>query len=171
MGSSCSTTTRVLVVGLSGVGKTHFLDMLAYNADTTKQPTTGFYEVVYREVCFVEYGGNVNLTTTMLHTEPFDAVVYIVCGETYDKHQLLQAKSHMLEAISRHHGVPLCVVVKGAPARNALVKVWREMQLDCLDPAIICMDFDKKQNFEEGCEKLFGWLGKLHIVTGSSASN
>lgn len=167
MGSSVVKPIRVLLVGLSGVGKTHFLDMLVYNADTTKQPTTGFYEVVHQSVCFVEYGGGV---TTMLHTEPFDAVVYIVCGETYSKQQLLQAKSHLLGTLVRHTGVPLCVVIK-SPKQNALGKVWKTMDLECLDPAIICMDFDKKESFEEGCRKLFGWLKNLHTVTGNNATN
>jgi hypothetical protein len=60
--------------------------------------------------------------------------------------------------------------VKGVRPQK-VERVWREMQLECLDPAIICMDFDEKRNFEEGCEKLFGWLKKLHIVTGNSATN
>lgn len=170
MGSSVvKPAIRVLLVGLSGVGKTHFLDMLVYNADTTKQPTTGFYEVMHQGVCFIEYGGSV--VNTVLHTDPFDAVVYIVCGETYSKQQLLQAKSHLLGTLVRHTGVPLCVVIKGSPGRSGPGRVWKTMDLECLNPAIICMDFDKKETFEEGCRKLFGWLKNLHTVTGNNATN
>lgn len=170
MGSSVVKPIRVLLVGLSGVGKTHFLDTLVYNADTTKQPTTGFYEVVHQGVCFIEYGGSV--VNTVLHTEPFDAVVYIVCGETFSKQQLLQAKSHLLGTLSKFPDIPLCIIIKNVSARGASkLSVWKTMDLECLDPAIICMDFDKKDSFEEGCRKLFGWLKNLHTVTGNSATN
>ncbi len=84
--SQSSSTIRVLVVGLTGSGKTHFLDLLSEEC-AAGRPTIGYHEVTYTyEGCrfiFTEYGGSVDWEKLiqMDTGPPFDCMYMIVREE------------------------------------------------------------------------------------------
>jgi hypothetical protein len=87
MGSSNSRFLEILVLGLPGVGKTYFLDMLFYEQGITKPPTNGYNEVRYKYkehlIHFVEFGGKNNWELMIKQLEiKFDCIYFIVPGES-----------------------------------------------------------------------------------------
>lgn len=85
--SKPATTLRVLVIGLSKAGKTHFLDMFHFGNDTTKFPTFGYHETTCRHdrytVHLVEYGGSIDWSSLLkTQQKSFDAFYLVINSET-----------------------------------------------------------------------------------------
>lgn len=151
----------VLVLGLSNVGKTHFLDLLVYNENTTKQPTFGFYEVNYQnKIDFVEFGGGI--PWTLNYHKSFNHVIMIV-DANYSKNELREAKSAMLIALSKFSNeIPLTILIKGSRTKILETYVLKHLQLKEIQEnrLVACqwINFDEKQSWTEGVSKLIEWI-------------
>jgi len=153
MGNSKS-KKNILVIGLSGVGKTHFLDILQYQGDTTKQPTKGYYtcSVLYDTtfITLIEYGA----TTPFNILHEFDAIFMLIRGD-YSMEKMLETKSYLLMCCDTLPEIPLAIIVAGKDEIKLNI-----LQLAHLKRPIcqIQMDFDNPNSWQKGCSKLFEWI-------------
>ena len=93
---------RILVLGLTNAGKTHFLDMFHFGSDSTKIPTYGYYETVFkhslskREIVLTEYGGDIKWKTVLKgQGHVFDAV-YMVIRSTASPEEIMESNNALL---------------------------------------------------------------------------
>lgn len=105
----------ILVIGLSGVGKTHFLDLFHYGPDSYKTPTNGFYEVKFNNCIFIEYGSNTSWSK-LLHQ--FDRIILIVDGNFSDMEMIL-SKTLLLSFLTKmDQKIPICILWKNKPSKK-----------------------------------------------------
>jgi hypothetical protein len=151
--SSSFDVINILVIGLSGVGKTHFLDLFNGASNLMKKPTNGFYEATYNnEFHFVEYGGK-SSWDHLFHN--YD-VIYMLIDNEYTQEQLLEARSAMLMMCLKLPDIPLVVIFKG----KGKLKHQEMLQLEEIalerKVGISHLDFDKDE-CQEGISRLFEW--------------
>jgi hypothetical protein len=157
MGSKPSSVViRVLVIGLSGVGKTHFLDMFDY-PNSNKIPTKGYYEntVKYEgfKIHLIEYGGQVEWGDKLCH-ENFDQI-YMFIDERYPIEKMLQANSLMLKMCHLLPGKPLVVCHLHCQQNH--------LQVNLNDRAVATCHLNfQVAEWQEGCSRLFSWTIKNH---------
>lgn len=148
-----SQTTRVLVIGLTGVGKTHFLDLLQYNGDTTKTPTNGYYECTYKGIHFIEYGGQMNWIP-LLH-DGFNCI-YMFIRNDYTIERQLEAKSALLMICRVLTNIPLAILFMGTKYENE-ERIKNRLQLQYIRQERIVATISLEKNWKEGLSRLFEW--------------
>jgi len=111
MGQNIVKNKRVLVIGLKGVGKTHFLDSFHYGSDTTKKPTHGYYEVNFKNTTWVELGGCSDWTKICRQLDSFDIICMIINMKDSIE-RLLESKSALLMMCREIPNVPVVILCK-----------------------------------------------------------
>jgi hypothetical protein len=93
---------HILVIGVQGAGKTHFLDMFYFGNDSTKIPTRGFHETVVhqpyckREIRLTEYGSHISHAAVLkAHKHHFDAI-YLVVRSNATEEELMESNNALL---------------------------------------------------------------------------
>jgi len=122
MGASHS-SIRILVVGLTGSGKTHLLDLLSGEC-AAGRPTNGYHEVTYDyegyRFIFTEYGGAVDWEKLIkLDTGPPFGCVYMVMGKkSLDTSRDFSPANNALLMLSTFFptNVPFAVIWNRSPA-------------------------------------------------------
>ena len=161
---------HVLLVGLSGVGKTHLLDLLQYNGDTMKQPTQGYYQYndKKRDILFTEYGATF-VNSCIVHSD-FTHICLMVDITDKTKKSLMQSKSLLFYVFHRFK-CPVCIIYKGPLADYEKEFFNKTLQLSLLQQHVnvsYChVDFDSKL-WTEGFSRLIEWIQR---VNGKTAMN
>lgn len=160
MGNKNSVVIRVLVIGLSGVGKTHFLDMFHY-PNSTKTPTKGYYEVTVpfgnsHKIELIEYGGQIEWNS-LCHNDGFDQI-YMLIDERYSTEKMLQANALMLKMCHMVPKIPLVVCYLHCQKKHLTLKSITDRKV-----AVCHLNFET-QEWQEGCSRLFTWTIKNHVV-------
>ena len=163
MGNTQSPPIVVLVLGLTNVGKTHFLDRLVYQSDTTKLPTIGFYQIStqYRgqTIDFVEYGGDI--PWSMEFHKSFDHVIMIV-DANYSKNQLREAKSALAMALTKlPNNIPLTYVIKGNNNEECVSAALQMQEMG--RQRKVAQQWIEKKSWEEGTSTLLEWIVKQQL--------
>jgi hypothetical protein len=161
MGNKQVKEKNILVLGLSGVGKTHFLDLLQFQGDTTKKPTKGYYtcSVLFDKntrINLIEYGATSPFN--LLHD--FDGIFVLIRAD-YSMEQMLETKSYLLMCCNqiKQKEIPIAILIIGSQHQQQnldilqLKYLMREKRCCCL-----CMDFDDVISWQRGCSKLFEWI-------------
>lgn len=151
MGSKPSSVIHIIVIGLSGVGKTHFLDLFNYASDLSKRPTLGYYEAKWDKFHMVEYGGK---TSWDYLFHDYD-IIYMIINDDYTIEKLLEAKSAMLMMCHKLPGKPLVVIFKGTKKVREdilqLEQIAKERKV-----GISHLNLDE-ETWKEGVSRLFKW--------------
>ncbi len=105
--------SHILVLGLSGSGKTHLLDFLSGEIDATRQPTNGYHEISYpferHNFIFTEYGGRTDWETLIkLDTRPYRCIYMIIRDSVKEANNALLMVANILS------GLPIAVVWNSA---------------------------------------------------------
>lgn len=156
--------THVLVVGLSGSGKTHFLDSLLYGVGSTALPTHGFYQVSYRDLVFTEYGGSIDWLKTLQATHHSFNAVYLVIRSTFSIELVCESNNALL-MLDRHFepGIPFCILWNGGESANRLTfKPGRPFRQHCVD-------FENPL-WLEGVWELFEWTTSTASLNSATRS-
>ena len=127
MGSAKSKgALRILVIGNHNAGKTHFLDMFHLGHDSTKVPTHGYYETVFKhqgvqDVILTEYGGSVEWAKVLRACQhSFDAI-YMVINTNSTREDVMECNNALLMMSELVPGVPIAVVWNVTePAKHTL---------------------------------------------------
>lgn len=155
----------VLVIGLKGVGKTHFLDLLEGHPNLQKLPTHGYHEAIIEDIIhFIEYG-NTNTKHKQLYHPHFDIILCLL-NTNYSEEECLISRSLLAQmAQLLPPNTPILIVYKGNRGNYDLEKMNEWLQLGFFAEqkrkvSFLYMDFDEKQSFEEGSRRLTEWIKK-----------
>lgn len=159
MGLSSSKTINVLVLGLSGAGKTHFLDLFHLGSDTTKFPTNGYYETVYyfEEYMFIltEYGGCTEWKSCI--DTPVHCIFWMVRGDT-----VMESNNALLMVSQWYPHVPIAVLWNGPPFSSQGFFYPKNRPV-----CSVTLNFEREVEWLEKTYKLFQWT--VDAVTNRTA--
>jgi len=167
MGQSHQKIVRVLVVGLSGMGKTHFLDMFNLGEDTIKMPTLGRYETSIRlessdtYIHLVEYGAQ-SVHAWLKYNrneEEYHAIYLVVCSNATPE-QLCESKNLVCSIDMLSH-LPLVVIYNVRGGGMSFEKRNKALQLGAMTGhrrvSAVDLKFDNSPTFANRVAKVFEW--------------
>lgn len=152
MGLSSSRSINVLVLGLSGAGKTHFLDLFHLGPDTTKVPTNGYYETVYyfeRNYTFIltEYGGSTDWRKCIDPEKPVHCIFWMVREES----DWMESNNALLMVSQWYKTIPVAVLWNG-------LKPPKGFQYPRHRPVCsVTLNFQSEVEWLEKAYRLFEW--------------
>lgn len=156
MGSSPSRTFHVLVIGLPGSGKSHFLDMFIYGNDSTKFPTQGFYEscttfeghLIYFYEC-----AQLQCLPLKRHISYNLVLLLMRADETFEYYQ--RSKNLLLHALKGDEKV--CLIFNHF--RGSVPKVCKAFKVPAKHQVrLISIDISDLQKWSETVFRLLQWL-------------
>jgi len=161
--SSPSTpTTFLLVLGLTSSGKTHFLDMFHFGADTTKRPTIGFYETRYENYILREIGGSMDWKNIIKSFDTVDGFILIVDTSSSDE-TIMQSRNLLLGACNLRENIPVIVLLnkKNPSVKVEYKKITELLQLNDLGHfrRVLALELDfETQQWQEKILKALEWI-------------
>jgi GTPase SAR1 family protein len=158
MGLSESKKIRVLLVGLTGSGKTHLLDFMTGESNTVRQPTIGYHEVTIqyegRSIIITEYGGTTDWEKLVqLDTDEFNCI-WMIIGHNADGAALSSSNNALLMVSSLLPNVPVAIV-NNRTVSNSMLGLH---QLSQLRPVCtVTLNFDIPEECLEKIYRLLQW--------------
>jgi hypothetical protein len=154
--------TFLLVLGLTSSGKTHFLDMFHFGADTTKRPTIGFYETRYENYILREIGGSMDWKNIVKSFDQIDGFVFIIDTSASDE-SIMQSRNLMLGACSLRDNLPVIVLLnkKNPHVNMDYKKVTELLQLSFLGQyrKVLALELNfETQEWQEKILKALKWI-------------
>jgi len=158
MGNNKSKSCTVLVLGLSNVGKSHFLNLVEFGTFMTTYPTNGYNEcninVDKQRISFIEYG----FQTPWGHLFHSIDIVYVLVRFDFSIEQIMETKSIILKMCKQ---TPLCVLYCGkkdnAEQQKRICRILQLKFIKNIPIAQIAIDFDDKNSWKEGFARLLEW--------------
>lgn len=98
MGQKISKRINILVVGLTGSGKTHFIDCIQGLESLTKRPTFGIEMVGFNDFNFIEWGGSINWEKIEMDVK-VDCIYFIIKDQIDDANNSLIMISEMFPLV------------------------------------------------------------------------
>lgn len=158
MGLSKSKNIKVLVLGLTNAGKTHFIDMFQFGPDSTKFPTFGYYETVYSfegyNFTLTEYGGTMEWDKMItIRNDSFDCI-YMIIDATSGIERIMESNSALLMICQHLKNIPVAILWNKSKKSLKLRHVPKNRPM-CTSH----LDFSES-NWGERVSQLFEWTIK-----------
>lgn len=145
------TTTHICVVGLSGVGKTHFINAVSIGHGYTIHPTAGFYEESFcldstHNIHLVECTRIEYLTSLQ---QSFECLLWIL--DAHASYEAIQAsRNHFLSIAHLFKRVGVIYHVRSPQKpQKPFRKRNKELQLDCFPQPIFVIEIDYSKEWHE----------------------
>ena len=151
-----------MLIGLSGVGKTYFLDSLQNNKEYSRTPTKGWYEIHTKhekhDFHIIEYGYSMPWDTIMHN---FDAL-YVMINAKSPIEELLDIKSQMLVTIEKMKCACLVIILVGEEGDK--YDIAAQLQLNYIvkyntHKAIASINYNKDE-WVESVSRILRWTIK-----------
>ena len=139
---------HICVIGLRGVGKTHFINAVSIGHGYTIRPTTGFYEESFKldETHKIHLVECARLDYLVLRHEQFAGLLWIV--DAHADYETLQASKNYFLSIA-HKFERIGVIYNVKKPQNSFRKRNKVLQLDCLAQPTFVIDVDYSQEWQE----------------------
>lgn len=155
-------TFHILVIGLKDAGKTHFLDMMVFGPDSTKNPTIGFYyqSVNYKPGIVIEMTECPQLQTLRYQNREFEILLLMVdANATFE--ELQSSKNMMFSLLHKHNKV--CVMYNIKPGSGEPTFDFRQrnriLELHYLGDSVSAIEIRFEDDaWREKIVRLFDWI-------------
>jgi hypothetical protein len=186
MGSKPSAPTQIILIGPHGSGKTHFLDYLIFQGDTTRCDTIGMYTAMYehdgRVLELIEYGGTPRIRHCWLdlwarhHAGSARAIFMMInVASPVDVREWCKLRGYLLQMLTTQPTVCVCLVLNAresdpphliSEVRARAVEVFQLKMLTALGwpVRVAVLDYGRMQQWVSVVETLFDWVIEEPLV-------